>query len=611
LWLRGNVSWDLKFIVLTVYTVVFLFLLSWWNQNWCSGSDPPFHDSGSSGLSTPWGMASIAALVIAGALQFREIRLPILSGPDEPYRIAAAIDQWQAITAGDAGIARTAVALASPVLLWLAGLILLSKWQPVLKRVAVGCGLLAAGFTLNHQMMFAVGTRWGESPRWPPLGTLLEVFSFSVFGLGEASARVPSLVFFILTGVFLFRLVARDATPLVAFAAVISVLSSTAFFTQGQLASRETAGAFFMTAAAFFLVRWWHFGRDTDLGLSIALTLAAYLTRRPSVVFAVVIVAVVVMRVWEKRRAGELQDVRHAVVQPVLGIVILVSGAFPWMFATRTIRPFELSPSNWFDWTLIAAYPSQFPGAMGLVVTAFGAAGIVIATFRRRILALMALVWLAVVYVLFTSDVPRWIPTWRFIALMSPAWAVLAAEGFRFFHKRLPKWAQIPYVAFYVIGAVGSIVMWSSPAMFPPWLPNTLCRGDLPRYPFDQVVAWIAENEPQAVVITPATYWQTSLDVNSIFMGMDRIEEYVPSFGRPAPPLNAHDVTEICRTTPADLVVIPYRQDGDVWIPLFMAPEDASRLALVLGLGSSERMTFTRGTHRLDLYVCPHKSGSQ
>jgi hypothetical protein len=219
LWLRGNVSWDLKFIVLTVYTVVFLFLLSWWNQNWCSGSDPPFHDSGSSGLSTPWGMASIAALVIAGALQFREIRLPILSGPDEPYRIAAAIDQWQAITAGDAGIARTAVALASPVLLWLAGLILLSKWQPVLKRVAVGCGLLAAGFTLNHQMMFAVGTRWGESPRWPPLGTLLEVFSFSVFGLGEASARVPSLVFFILTGVFLFRLVARDATPLVAFGA--------------------------------------------------------------------------------------------------------------------------------------------------------------------------------------------------------------------------------------------------------------------------------------------------------------------------------------------------------------------------------------------------------
>ena len=35
------------------------------------------------------------------------------------------------------------------------------------------------------------------------------------------------------------------------------------------------------------------------------------------------------------------------------------------MFSTRTIGPFELSPSNWVDWGLITAYSAQLQGAMG------------------------------------------------------------------------------------------------------------------------------------------------------------------------------------------------------------------------------------------------------
>ena len=127
----------------------------------------------------------------------------------------------------------------------------------------------------------------------------------------------------------------------------------------------------------------------------------------------------------------------------------------------------------------------------------------------------------------------------------------------------------------------------------------------MPRYPFDQLVSWLGESEPEEVMVTPATYWQTSLDVYAVFQGIDRIEEYVPPFGSPAPPLDVDDVTEICRMTPAALVVVPFRQESDQWIPLFMAPEEAGRLAGESELGFGEREIFGLGSHRLDLYDCP------
>jgi hypothetical protein len=603
LWSRGNISWDLKFAVLTAYTVGFLVLLRWWNRHGRDTAESPPRDSAWTDFSTPWGLASIGVLLVAAVLEFRETFLPILSGPDEPYRITAALEQWQAITAADAGVVKTALALASPILLGLAGLILLSQLRPTVARVAAGGGLLVVGLALNHEMMLAVGTRWGGSPRWPPLGTLVEVLSFSAFGLGEASARLPALLFFMLTGVVLFRMVAHETTPLVAFIAVVSVLSSPAFFTQGQLASRETAGAFFMTAAAYFLMRRWRFGRGHDLGWSIAMTLAAYLTRRPTMAFSAVIIAVEAARIWQRRRSGSLHEIRSAVVPLLLGLGVLGAGAFPWMFSTRTIRPFELSPPNWLDWQLVVAYPSQFPAAMGLVVTVLGTVGVVIAVVHRRILTSLALLWLAVVYALFTSDIPRWIPTWRFLALMCPAWAVLAAAGFRFLHDRLPTWARTALAAIVVVGVAASVVMWSWCGLSPSWFSSAPCRGEVPRYPFAQVVSWVEENEAKAVVMTPATYWQTSLDVYAIFQGSDRVDEYLPPYGSPAPPLNLRDMRGVCRTEPVDFVVVPYRRKAGQWIPNFMEPEEAGRLASEFGSG--EVAIFTQGSHRLEVYPCP------
>jgi hypothetical protein len=605
LWPRGNVSLHAKFAVLAVYTVVYVVLLGFWNRGDHSGGEDPARATWRTALTTPWGVASVAVLVTAAALQFHETLLPVLSGPDEPYRIVAAIDQWSAITGSGAGAVTTMAALASPILVWLGGLILLSDLRSTPKRLVVGCGVLIAGLALNHQTMLEVGGRWGGSPRWPPLGTLFEVFSFSLFGLDEAAARLPSLLFFVLTGVVVLCLVARESPAPAAFVGVVSILSSPAFFTQGQLASRETMGAFFMTAAAYFLVRRWHGGRVADLGWAITLALAAYLTRRPAIVFFAVIVAVEAVRLWRQRSFANPAALRQSGAQVALGGSLCIAGAFPWMFATRTIRPFELSPGNWLDWNLIIAYPVQFPVAMGVVVTALGVVGVAAAVVHRRVLATVALVWLAGVYLLFTSDVPEWIPTWRFLAMMSPAWALLAAEGFRYIDERLPKAARPIVTAVVVIGGLASVVMWLSCGSAPAWLAGGPCRAEIPRYPYDQVVGWIGDNAQGPVTLTPATYWQTSLDVYAAFEGVDGIAEYVPPYGSAAPPLRLSDISDLCRSQPIDLVVVPWQRQGERWVPKFMELGGEESSMFEIWPGVEDPTVFTSGRFRLEVLPCP------
>jgi hypothetical protein len=607
LWPRGNVSVHAKFAVLTVYTVGYLVLLKFWNRPDGSAAKVEDRTTWRSAFSSRWGLVSLGVVLVAAGLQFRETLLPILSGPDEPYRIAAAIDQWTALSGSGAGLAITILALASPILVWMAGLILLSDIRPVLTRLAVGCGALAVGFALNHQTMLELGGRWGGSPRWPPLGTLFEVFSLSLFGLNEAAVRLPSLIFFVLTGVLLFVMVARESTPLVGFVAVVSILSSPAFFTQGQLASRETMGAFFMTAAAYFLVRRWHDGRIGDLGWAITMTLAAYLTRRPAIAFFAVIVVVEAVRVWRGRTPADSVGIRPGVKRLLLGGAVFVAAALPWMFSTRTIRPFELSPGNWLDWGLIVAYPSRVPIAMGLVVTLFGLLGIVSAAVHRRAVAVVALLWVAIFFALFTSDTPTWIPTWRFLALMCPAWALLVAEGFRSVHDQLSSWARAPIVTGFVIGAVVSVVMWASCGLSPSWLSGAPCRDQIPRYPFDQVVAGVGATGAGDVLMSPATYWQTSLDVYAAFQAAGHLNEYVPPYGSPAPPLTVSDVKGVCRSEPVDFIVVPYERSDEGWTPKFMEPEQAHLLASELDPGSLKRAVFSRERFRLMVFPCPPK----
>ena len=88
---------------------------------------------------------------------------------------------------------------------------------------------------------------------------------------------------------------------------------------------------------------------------------------------------------------------------------------------------------------------------------------------------------------------------------------------------------------------------------------------------------------------TPATYWQTSLDVYSAFQGVEGITEYVPPYGSPAPPLRVSDISDLCRSQPIDLVVVPFQRQDERWVAKFMdlAGEEFRMLEVGPGVGRS------------------------
>ena len=138
----------------------------------------------------------------------------------------------------------------------------------------------------------------------------------------------------------------------------------------------------------------------------------------------------------------------------------MAAAAAPWAFTSRTIRPFALTVANWGDLGLIFAYPSRFPTAAGLAATAAAVVGILGLPRHPRVTVVIAALWLAALYVLFTSDTPQYIPTWRFLGLLSVPLAVLAAGGVRQVADSLPGRGTIAVALVVLISAVWPLVAW-------------------------------------------------------------------------------------------------------------------------------------------------------
>jgi hypothetical protein len=208
---------------------------------------------------------------------------------------------------------------------------------------------------------------------------------------------------------------------------------------------------------------------------------------------------------------------------------------------------------------------------------------------------------------LFSLDTPEWIPNWRFLALMCPPLAILAAEGFRLLDDRLRSGARVPLTAVVGFGALVSVALWSTCGQWAAWLGGVPCRERMPRYPFEKMVSWIDRKTTATVAVTPGTYWQTPVNVYASFIGSDRITEYVPPYGSPAPPLKASELSEMCQSVPVHFVVVPGQHEAGGWHPIFMAPDQAGILAQSLGQGTENTVVFLNGRFRLEVLPCPRQ----
>ncbi|MHC4990493.1 MAG: ArnT family glycosyltransferase, partial [Planctomycetota bacterium] len=262
----------------------------------------------------------------------------------------------------------------------------------------------------------------GNSVRWPPIGTLATGLSHALLGRTEIAARFPPIALYLLTGVYVFRIVAAAAGRSLGVAAAIACLAMPVLFASGHLATREAGGAMVVTAGVFYMLRHLRTGNAYDLGLAALAVLVGYLQRRPAVVLLALLPGIAILA----RFVGGAPRPRLARGWRALwlyggALVATVWAALPWPAIARTVRPYELTPGNWLDWELASAYARGFPAAIGWPATALAALGLGVAIWSRRTWQIAAVLWLLAVYVLFTTDDPFWVPPKRFVTLMTPA----------------------------------------------------------------------------------------------------------------------------------------------------------------------------------------------
>ncbi len=586
------------FAWLAIYSLVFLFVLKLWSASAPIRQLTPIPDADRGPRLTAWGVATGIFLLGLAALQYSQLGLTLISGPDEPYLVMSSLAQWGALKRSlDGGLAVAAV-FGPGLLMVIGGWIFFARTDRRWKTVVAGGALVLLGLALQLWAAPGVSPQWGDSQRWPPLGTLFEVTSFSVFGANAAASRMPAMLCYLFTGIALYRLLADASSRFAGFVAVVVALTAPTMLTQGQLMTRETAGALFMTLAASRLIRWWRHGQPGDFSLAVVLTAAGYLVRRPAIVFAGVLLVVVAAALWRRRGV----DLRHNAAFEIGGVATLVLAILPWAWVARDIRPFELSPGNWLQPLVVGAYAARFPTALGLTITVLGAAGILIGLLRPRALTSVAMLWLGAVYVLFTSDTPRWIPTIRFVVLMGPPLAVLAAEAVRTLTGQFAQRARVAAAALVLVSSLFLLRAWVWCAG-QPWPAVSPCRAEIPRYPFDQVVAWLDEEGDGEVLLSPATYWQTALGPTSIFSAARRpVGEILPPYSSRSSPLTAERCLAACTEAGVDYVVVPVSVTGGGPRAVFMGDGEIARMADV---GLARTATFANGRHRLDLYSCP------
>ena len=138
-----------------------------------------------------------------------------------------------------------------------------------------------------------------------------------------------------------------------------------------------------------------------------------------------------------------------------------------------------------------------------------------------------------------------------------------------------------------------------------PWPVVAPCREEIPRYPFDQVVAWLDQEGGGEARLSPATYWQSALGPASIFGGARRpVREILPPYSSRSSPLTAARCLAACTEAGIDFIVVPWVEFNGGRRAVFMADGEMDRLA---GEGLLHAATFADGRHRLDLYACPRR----
>ncbi len=258
--------------------------------------------------------------------------------------------------------------------------------------------------------------------KFPPLERVVLIVPYSLFGVHEYVARLPSLIFSLLTGVFMFKLVRlyRDRWT-ATLAGVLLIFIPTYFFFSG-LNYPEAGGMLLILMASFYFLRHAKTLSYEDLLFCVLfMSIGALYKRVVLVMWAIFGIHWLVSRMRGKRWLSLSTYPKFAWI----GVVPII----PHWIMVRLFSDvrYSFDFSNWTTLRTVTQNLSILPGQVTIPLFLFFAAGLIFSLLKRRdSLTLYCLILFLTYYAFWTSYFC--IGDARYMMSVFPAIVILAAS---------------------------------------------------------------------------------------------------------------------------------------------------------------------------------------
>jgi len=282
--------------------------------------------------------------------------------------------------------------------------------------------------------------------KFPPLERIVLVIPYSLFGVHEYVARLPSLIFSLLTAVFMFKLVGLYRDRWTATLAGVLFIFIPVYFYLGSLVYPEAGGILFILMASFYFLRHARTLSYGDLLFSVFfLSLGVLYKRMVLVMWGIFGIYWLVSKMRGERWLSPSTYLKFVWI----GLVSIIPHWIMVRSFTDVHYFFDLS--NWTTLRTATQNLAIMPGQTTIPLFFLFAGGVILALLKRRDnLALYSLILFATYYVFWTSYF--YIGDPRYMMSVFPSVVILGASFLGELRKNLRWKKTISILAIFLVG---------------------------------------------------------------------------------------------------------------------------------------------------------------
>lgn len=348
----------------------------------------------------------IILLLISLILQIYPMTLPIETVGDEHYHSYVSIPILSALS--------SRVNISFPLLGWIIVVIsggivwvLHSIFKKVQKNlIGLSVSVIVVLTLLYVYLLERIGIVAHLAPlkhlvRFPPLGKTVNLFFYALFGVNEFTARLPQLIFYLLSSIYMYRLLLLFRNEQTALLGSAFLLFIPGFFYYGHMAYLTGGVIFLVTSSIFYFLRYIKENRKEDFIMAIFLSSVGFLYKRVLLALFLTFFFYLSLRViWRKK----LSDKPSFYLKFFwLGLVPVI----PWLYLGYRFseRNYNFLLSNWTSLGNAIAVFKQMPKAITYPMFFLFILGMIYSLWKKRDeLTYFLILWFCTFYIFINSD---------------------------------------------------------------------------------------------------------------------------------------------------------------------------------------------------------------